>query len=285
MSNSVTVTYNGNTIYSTTESAIAKIKTKGTYCLNDIVITLTVGGGGDLPAKDTLENTSWADIVTVSKAGEASNYWNIGDKKTVTYNGNTYFVQIIGFDHDNVSNPTAYGRQKAGITFQWGKTDDGVDAGDAYLNAGMIVGYYPMNSDPTNVGGWRESLMRTTTMPAVKAQLPQELQSVIVNVDKLTSEGNQSTTVETTSDDLWLLSEVEIFGSTEYSATGEGTQYEFYADGASTVRLDTNGSEDWWWERSPRVDDGRSFCGVNRGGDPICGRAYIELGVSFGFCV
>lgn len=44
MSNSVTVTYNGNTIYTTTESAIATIKTAGTYCTDDIVITLTTDG-------------------------------------------------------------------------------------------------------------------------------------------------------------------------------------------------------------------------------------------------
>ena len=41
MANSVSVTYNGNTIYSTLESAIANIKTAGTFCTDDIVITLT----------------------------------------------------------------------------------------------------------------------------------------------------------------------------------------------------------------------------------------------------
>ncbi|MBS6978822.1 MAG: hypothetical protein KH131_09960, partial [Faecalibacterium prausnitzii] len=63
---------------------------------------------------------------------------------------------------------------------------------------------YQMNSSNTNAGGWRDCQMRTQTMPALKALLPAEVQAGIRAVNKLTSAGNQSPIIVTTSDDLFL---------------------------------------------------------------------------------
>lgn len=216
----------------------------------------------------TLEATSWDNIAAVSKFGQAPNYWKVGDKKNITVNGVTYAAQIIGFDHDTLT--TADGsRTKAGITFQL------VDC----LNT-----TYSMNGSNTNVNGWRGSTMRTSTMATLLNQLSSDLKSVLKFVNKVTSVGNSSSGLETTSDKLFLLSEIEVFGATQYSYAGEGKQYEYYTAGNSTIKK-VNGSAIDWWERSPSSGYTNAFCYVNNNGSAGNGSASNSNGVSFGFCV
>ena len=216
----------------------------------------------------TLEATSWDNIAAVSKFGQAPNYWKVGDKKNITVNGVTYAAQIIGFDHDTLT--TADGsRTKAGITFQL------VDC----LNT-----TYSMNGSNTNVNGWRGSTMRTSTMATLLNQLSSDLKSVLKFVNKVTSVGNNNSGLETTSDKLFLLSEIEVFGATQYSCAGEGKQYEYYTAGNSTIKK-VNGSASYWWERSPYGGGTNTFCFVGSDGGAGRYNASGSYGVSFGFCV
>ena len=121
-------------------------------------------------------------------------------------------------------------------------------------------------------------------MAAILTKLPSALQNVIKAVDKLTSAGSSSATINTTSDKLFLLSEVEIFGSTPYSESGEGSQYAYYKAGNSKVKK-VNGSASMWWERSPSGSDKTDFCLVSIDGDTSRYDANGSLGVSFAFCV
>ena len=211
----------------------------------------------------TLEQTDWSEIALCSQFGQAKNYFSVGDQKTVSINGTNYKVQIIGFDHDQL---TSGGM--AGITFQL------VDC----LNQTA-----QMNSSNTNAGGWNSSAMRTR-MSTYLGQLPAALRNVIKTVNKRTSAGNQSSSIQTTQDKLFLLSEIEIFGATTYSFAGEGTQYEYYAAGNTTIKK-VNGSANYWWERSPRSGGTASFCAVNASGSADNNSASGSIGVSFGFCV
>lgn len=212
----------------------------------------------------TLNDTTWENINMVSKLGMAKQFWSVGDTKTISVNGTNYEFQIIGFNHDD---KTAGG--KAGITFQM------VDC---------LRTIYNMNSSNTNNGGWKNSAMRSR-MSTFLSQLPSDLQSVIKAVNKLVSVGNNTSTIETVSDKLFLLSEVEIFGSTTYSFAGEGSQYDWYKAGNTKVKK-VNGSADYWWERSPHIGDANSyFCVVDRGGAASGDPAIDSNGVSFGFCV
>ena len=217
----------------------------------------------------TLEATSWDNIAAVSKFGLAPNYWKVGDKKNITVNGVTYAAQIIGFDHDTLT--TADGsRTKAGITFQL------VDC----LNTA-----YSMNGSNTNSGGWNGSTMRTSTMATLLNQFPAALENVLKSVNKQSGTGGGSTSgTQTTHDKLFLLSEVEIFGTTTYSVSGEGTQYAYYKAGNSKNKK-INGFANNWWERSPRSGDTNYFCCVTDSGTTGGNGAGISFGVSFGFCV
>ena len=120
-------------------------------------------------------------------------------------------------------------------------------------------------------------------MATLFAKLPSALQNAIKAVDKLTSAGNKSATIDTTSDKLFLLSEVEIFGSTDFSASGEGSQYAYYKAGNSKVKK-VNGSASNWRERSPDVSS-TNFCYVSNKGTYGSAGAAPSYGVAFGFCV
>lgn len=220
-------------------------------------------------AMASLASLGWDVVASCAKKGVAKYLWNIGDKKTLTVDGVTYTAVIIGFDHDNVANAGSYGRSKAGITWQL------LDC----LNT-----TYQMNSSNTNNGGWTSCAMRTSTMATLLGKLPTALKNNIVPVTKLTSAGNQSTQINSTTDSLFLLSEIEIFGATQYSKAGEGVQYEYYAAGNPTVKK-VNGSALGWWERSPDGSNTAHFCRVDSGGSANYSNANVSYGVAFGFCV
>ena len=127
--------------------------------------------------------------------------------------------------------------------------------------------------------------MRTSTMATLLNQLPAALKNVLKSVNKRSGTGGGSTSgTQTTHDKLFLLSEVEIFGTTTYSVPGEGTQYAYYKAGNNKVKK-VNGSANYWWERSPRSGNTTSFCRVTNSGGAGSNVASYSDGVSFGFCV
>ena len=271
----VTASLNGKTVSAMSDSsglAVLKIPSYGTWTVSATVSGVLISidceiktaAQYELALVPDLEAVSWDGISSISESGIASSIWSVGDKKTVAIDGVNYQAQIIGFDHD-----TKTSGGKAGITFQL------VDC----LNS-----TYQMNSSDTNSGGWTSCKMRSSTMATLLTKLPSALRNVIKAVNKLTSAGNQSATINTTSDKLFLLSEVEIFGSTPHSKSGEGSQYAYYKAGNSSVKK-VNGSDSYWWERSPYDRDGAFFCSVSRNGSSNYGVASDSDGVAFGFCI
>lgn len=213
---------------------------------------------------DNLNDTDWADIDICGRLGMAQQFFKVGDSKTVNIGGTNYEVQIIGFNHDD-----KVSGGKAAYSFQL------VDC----LNQTQ-----QMNTSNTNTGGWNGSAMRGR-MSTYKSQLPAALRNVIKTVKKKSGTGGGSSSgTQQTNDDLFLLSEIEIFGTTTYSVAGEGTQYEWYKAGNSRIKK-VNGSANSWWERSPSSGYTNFFCFVNSSGGASYYDANGSYGVSFGFCV
>ena len=199
---------------------------------------------------------------------------SIGDQVTLSLNGTNYAFDVIGFNHDTLTDTAAYGEEtatgKAGITFQMHD---------------LFATTYKMNSTNTNSGGWKSSDMRTSTMATMKGYMPAAWQAAIKPVNKASGLGGGSSSgTETVSDSCFLLSEIEIFGSTTYSVSGEGTQYAYYKAGNSKVKK-KNGTMYSWWGRSPDSDDILGFFSVVGGGTASNGGASSNRGVAFGFCV
>ena len=213
---------------------------------------------------DNLNDTDWADIDICGRLGMAQQFFKVGDSKTVNIGGTNYEVQIIGFNHDD-----KVSGGKAAYSFQL------VDC----LNQTQ-----QMNTSNTNTGGWNGSAMRGR-MSTYKSQLPATLRNVIKTVKKKSGTGGGSSSgTQQTNDDLFLLSEIEIFGTTTYSVAGEGTQYEWYKAGNSRIKK-VNGSAIVWWGRSPSSGDAGYFCCVNSSSSASNSVANGSGGVSFGFCV
>lgn len=220
-----------------------------------------------LPAAGiTLENATWEQINAVAYAGKGAEYWSLGDEKTITLNGGTYTVIIIGFEHDDLTTPSGT-RTKAGITFQ-------------LKNFAFSTDMY-MNKTATNKGGWTDSYMRTAKMPLIESYMSEDLRKVLVHVDKLTTAGEQSSTINTDSDKVFLLSEIELYGSITSSGAGEGTQYAYYSEGGPTMSDNHNR-----WLRSPSLEDSMRYvlAGWNPAG-PTQSTANSSFSVFGAFCV
>ena len=235
-------------------------------------------------------NNTPAQIDAVSKEITSNGYtsaqvaeiygWNLGDTIPITLtSGEKIEMQIIGINHDTLSSDHV---SKAGITLQMVE---------------CLATRYPMNSSSTNAGGYAASKMKTETLPTLKALLPQEWQDVIKLVDKKSANGGSSNYSETltTSDDLFLLAEIEVFGATTYAQDGanEGSVYEYWngkvaADRIKKYDKDADGVPEtatYWWLRSSNYYDTNSFCSVNASGSANNYGASISRGVAFGFCI
>lgn len=230
--------------------------------------TLINGTGYDItfaPAYDPVfANNTWEQIIEACHNNEVPDTWKVADHKLMTINGVDYQIDIIGKNHDDYSD----GSGKAPLTFQ---------LHDCYADTKQ------MNSSNTNSGGWTSCAMRSTHLPAILALMPTEVRNGIREVNKLTSAGSQSATINTTADKLFLLSEIEIFGRVIYSKSGEGTQYDYYKAGNSKVKK-FNGSGADWWGRSPRGVISTVFCRVDSSGNATYFYASYAYGVAFGFC-
>lgn len=213
--------------------------------------------------KANFADNTWAQIIDACHKNKVPATWAVGNQKTMTINGTAYTIDIIGKNHDTYANGG-----KAPLTFQ---------LHDCYADVNR------MNISNTNSGGWTSCAMRSTHLPAILALMPTEVQNGIREVNKLTSAGSQSSTINITADKLFLLSEIEIFGSVSYSKSGEGTQYDYYKAGNSKVK-NRNGGAAYWNERSPLKDGSTQFCMASNTGTADYGGASSAAGVAFAFC-
>ena len=216
----------------------------------------------------------------IAKGGNPSNYKvNLGDEINIPIDGVNYTFEVIGFNHDTKA--------------------DGSKAGISLAMKNLLATTYPMNSSNTNKGGWPATLFRTTTIPTLLAQFPEEWKTVMATTKKLTANGGnqEGVTVVETEDKLWLLSSVECFGINQYSHEGEGTQYELYnqrgwANAPTSANPDRvkymsngSGSASLWWLRSPRATFATIFVGVGNAGYASSSAASNSGGVCLGFCI
>lgn len=196
-----------------------------------------------LPAMDSLENMSWEDIALVCRAGMAQEYWQPGDTKCLTPGDSSLQLQIIGFNHDPVSDSAAYGRERAGITLQLLQLSPA-------LHGVMNTTNYAGTSWHHETDFYR-CAVRASLLPAFLASsIPSALKNVLVPVNKAYIPADDDTPA-LISDTLFLPSLREILGSPASGHGSEGTQYAYYAQGRSPVKKTAAGAAAVWWTRSP----------------------------------
>lgn len=219
-----------------------------------------------VPFAENFSDNTWAQIIEACETNTVPDTWVVGDQKAMTFGNVEYLIDIIGKNHDEYSDGSGY----APLTFQMHNCYGGIP-------------FPKMNSTNTNIGGWASCEMRTTNAPSVIANMPSEVQVAIKEVTKLTSSGNATSTIRTTADKVFILSEIEVFGAATNSVSGEGSQYLYYASGNSTVKTMGVTAREWWL-RSPLKGSTTRFCNVSAAGKSFAGDANTVKYTPFAFC-
>lgn len=306
----VTCSVSGTTINITglaAGSATITVKCAGDSNYNapaDQTISVTV----ELPTS-TLNSNSWSVIKAASDANQGSNYWKVGDTKSITINGTVQGFSIsnfavdafiIGFNHNS-------GKEGGNrIHFQIGKVN-GTNCAfcdSKYGNTGTDQGFR-MNQSNTNVGGWKDSYGRKTLlgnsgtptsppagsfMNALPSDLRNNMKSVTKYTDNVGNNQNNATSVTSTTDYLFFLAEFEVFGSRGGANSAEQNyqaQYSYYSGSNAKIFYKHNAltTAVWWWLRSPGSNYTNTFRIVDTDGAWNGYSAHGSGGVAPGFCV
>lgn len=252
----------------------------------------------------TATDAEIADMLTAHYNGlidlSTEEGWEVGSKRSIalsamsatgvseSHHADSYDFVIIGHKHDDLTTPIN-GVTKAAVTVQLDRilykntTDETYTSN--YPSAADEGGY--MNSSNTNVGGWTSCARRTWCNNVFFGALPVTTQSMIKNVDKKTSAGNKSSTINTDSDKVFLLSEIEIFGTTTYSASGEGSQYSYFTTASNRYKKPSyrTYASARWRERSPYLSNAIYFCFVDDNGNADNRDATDALSLTPAFCL
>lgn len=254
--------------------------------LSDISAEIAAAGGGD------------ASVAVAASYGLVNPDGSLtGEAKRIRLSDGTEVGLVIaGICHDTVTGTGS----PAGLTF----------VSDA------AIALRPMNASGDNAGGWESSELRSWLGGEGFSQLPDDLRSVVVAVDKPTNNVGSAWSAEQvslTSDRLWLLSATEACGTidwfaheypAEYSfwddvANAEGSQYQLFSQAGVSARDGAGGvlARRWqgspvaWWYRSAFCFvydnlEGRYFYGAMPSGYP-CSHATpdTDQGVVIGLCL
>ena len=215
------------------------------------------GGSSASKASDDPVSFSIDSWATIQKAVQNNNTsaYSVGDTTTVTIGANNYTVRLVNKttgEHCG-DNDTAYSQTACGFVVEF------VD----------IVEQRAMNSTNTNVGGWPGSELYTYLQGTFYNSLPSDLKSAIKPTRVISGYGNNGTDSAnfTSTDNLYLLSGVEIYGADDYDTAASTThQLEYYVNmpsetydpcggcGATAYRYPRaikqyNGSDWYYWLR------------------------------------
>lgn len=205
---------------------------------------------------------SWETIDIISRSGQASRFWSIGDTRQVVLStGEAITVRVEDFNHDAL---TAGG--KAGVT----------------LGMTHCMKTARRMQDMANAA-WSTCEMRRY-MTTLLGQFPSDAQAVIKAVNKMTTAAG-GYAGGSTSDTLWLFSTQEV-GVNVPSGLDQGTLYPLFGDTTSRIRM-RDGTAVVWWLRTPTTSTSsrNAFYAVTTAGLWSATTESTEAGVVIGFCV
>ena len=223
------------------------------------------------------EKDDWATIAANVKNGNTSKY-NVGDTKEVDLGDlGTHTVRIAN---------------KSECTTETSETACGF-----VVEFADIITSQKFNSTNTNVGGWKDSELRTYINGTLYNSLPSDLQNVMATTKVISGHGK--TTGETnfeTQDKLYLLSAHEVWEdgtsnqvSTKDTSYNNTKQLDYYKNQGVTANNYAGAikkykeSNYYWWLRSANSIDASSFRYVRKDGYWYGGTANISSGVSPAF--
>ena len=225
--------------------------------------------GKEIPA---FQKDSWSTIAANVKSGNTSKY-NVGDTKEVDLGDlGTHTVRI-----SNMSACTNGETSETACGFV-------VEFADA-------IREQQFNSEKTNVGGWKDSELRTYVNGTIYNALPSDLQNVITTTKVISSHGKTAGEENfETQDKLYLLNAQEVWSTNDYdTSVGTSKQLDYYKNQVVTTSSyagaikQYNGSNSYWFLRSASSLNTRNFLIVTDKGDWFSYLANYSRGVSPAF--
>ena len=224
---------------------------------------------------------SKAEFAGILLTRRASSYFAEGDRirmvtDTDVIADESIIFQLIGFDH-------------------FRRTDDNTQfANTVWHSIGLLNAYRRMNPTNDNTGSWPASEMRDWLNNTLFPALPPFWRSIIAQVQVLSSAGNMSGSIVSSSDHLFLLSQAEVgFNAGDVPYTDEvdsgaaAKTFGVFTDNNSRIRKTFNGAgtANNWWLRSPYPSDATYFMYVHSNGNSYSYPASSTHGVAPGFCI
>ena len=233
--------------------------------------------GENIPDPVSFASDSWKTIQKAVQTENTSKY-KVGDTKEVD-------LGSFGTHTVRISNMSA-------CTTETSETACGF-----VVEFADIISMQKFNNSETNVGGWKDSKLRTYINGTMYNTLPSELQNVISSTKVISGHGR--TSVEKnfeTQDKLYLLSGHEVYedGTSDqispYDTSYDTTkQLDYYKNKGVTTSSyavaikQYNGSNSYWWLRSASYSNTSNFLYVINSGNWTAISAGYYNGVSPAF--
>ena len=233
--------------------------------------------GENIPDPVSFTSDSWKTIQKAVQTENTSKY-KVGDTKEVD-------LGSFGTHTVRISNMSA-------CTTETSETACGF-----VVEFADIISMQKFNNSETNVGGWKDSKLRTYINGTMYNTLPSELQNVISSTKVISGHGR--TSVEKnfeTQDKLYLLSGHEVYedGTSDqispYDTSYDTTkQLDYYKNKGVTTSSyavaikQYNGSNSYWWLRSASYSNTSNFLYVINSGNWTAISAGYYNGVSPAF--
>lgn len=221
------------------------------------------------PVDPVFSNNSWELINEIAESGKASDYWSVGDEITVTLSDSDYFdflydttitLQIWGFNHFDKSD----GSGKAGIV----------------LGCKDTIGSGYMRSNWSNDGGYGDSDVRLYFLDEIYINLPQQVKSIVKEVNIRTDigyQGNYLDNTETISDKVFIPSLREVGLSASNDRITGVRRLSIFSNANSRKKREE------WWTRSSVFLNSNDYYIVNERGSFTQSSAGDSNGILFCF--
>lgn len=248
---------------------------------NDIAVTAIYWDGVNIPINPTFSENAWAVIATAFKSGQASQFWSVGDTKTITSkSGRQYTIRIADMQTGRYSYADGSGSSNGVLEFV------------EFINLNETI-RFQMNTTQTNAGGFASSYLRNTSLPSILADLPDDMQAAMSEVNVLSGTGSGTTSgTSSSANKLFLPAEMEVFDAKlnsiglEECPLGQFDYYKTHNTNADRIKKDVGTTNNYYyWLRSPYSGNSNRFCIVSNVGNYSDGSAKSDYGVAPCFAI
>ena len=239
--------------------------------ISNINVSVNYGEMVKVQLYSSLDEVSWADIQTLIQENKFADYFSVGATKTFIISGKTYTAEVVSINDGT------------GAASQWypEKTVD-------FIAKELYETKYRYNATNNNSGGFPSSEIKTTLNSTIYPLLPSDLKSVITAKSHSYQAGSYSSSwsssMVTSSDNLWLPTYYEIAGGSAQYVEGENVNNNKpYILDSKIKMVNGESSASNWWLGSPGSNASTGFWLVNTGGGFNYGAASYAYGVPLCF--